>query len=119
MMLHLSIVAAMSVLTTASAAYTEQDQGLWVIPMMRPILEARMDPIIEPGSVSGHVHTVMGASNFRNVLNTPEEQQKAACTTAPLQADKSNYWAPTLFHINKENKYEAMSAHTRAYYFVS
>lgn len=30
-----------------------------------PMFVGRLDPIVNPGGVSAHVHTVIGASNFR------------------------------------------------------
>lgn len=56
----------------------------------------RVDPIIAPGRVGDHVHTVFGASNFREVLNTPAEQARGECTSATVSADMSHYWAPTV-----------------------
>jgi hypothetical protein len=64
---------------------------------IHPFISARMDPIIQPGKVSSHVHQIYGAVNFRSVLNTPEEQQRAECSTANVQVDNSNYWAPLLY----------------------
>lgn len=66
----------------------------FVIQDARPFVIARMDPIVDPGRASGHVHAIVGASNFRNVPNTPQEAQEAECTSVLFQADKSNYWYP-------------------------
>ncbi|TXT07352.1 hypothetical protein VHUM_03072 [Vanrija humicola] len=82
-----------------------------------PIAQGRIDPIVDPGKFAGHTHTIFGASNFRNVLNTPEEQLKAGCSSTAFQKDKSNYWIPTLYFINKDNKYEPVNVSGgRAYY---
>jgi len=68
--------------------------GAFVVQRARPIVMARMDPIVDPGKVSGHVHSVAGAANFRNVPNTPQESAEAECASVLFQADKSNYWYP-------------------------
>lgn len=47
----------------------------------------RLDPIVDPGKVSSHVHTVVGASNFGPTLDT-SLLQASDCTTAPVQDDK-------------------------------
>lgn len=81
------------------------------------IVSARMDPIVQPGEIAGHVHNVFGASNFRSVLNSPEDQMKAACTTAPTTVDMSNYWSPTLYFMHANNTYEPIPSGARTYYF--
>ncbi|EIN06995.1 hypothetical protein PUNSTDRAFT_53415 [Punctularia strigosozonata HHB-11173 SS5] len=62
----------------------------------------RLDPLLSSGKVSTHEHTVVGASNFGPVT-TYDSLQSSECTTSPVQADKSNYWAPQLYHRNQEN----------------
>ena len=34
--------------------------GFWKMRFQRPIGSARIDPIVDPGMVSGHVHTFFG-----------------------------------------------------------
>jgi hypothetical protein len=52
------------------------------------------------------------------LLNSPEDQQKSECTTVKVTADKSNYWTPILYWINKNNTYTAMTGGTRIYYML-
>ncbi|KXX79540.1 WSC domain-containing protein 1 [Madurella mycetomatis] len=61
-----------------------------------PLTTCRADPIVSPGGPSGHVHTVMGASNF-GFNATGESLRQSSCTTAKLKADLSSYWFPTLY----------------------
>jgi hypothetical protein len=61
------------------------------------LVTQRLDPIIAPGKVASHVHTVLGASNFNPNVDI-DQQMASNCTSVPVQADKSLYWAPTLFH---------------------
>lgn len=58
---------------------------------------SRMDPLVSPGEVGGHVHVVLGGSKFRGVLNSPDEQSQSACTTTKVAVDKSNYWSPQAY----------------------
>jgi hypothetical protein len=68
-----------------------------------PLTTCRADPIVSPGSVSAHVHTIMGASNF--ALNvTGEELRESSCTTAMPKGDLSAYWFPTLYFQDPETK---------------
>ena len=57
----------------------------------------RIDPIIAPGNVSGHVHMLSGAINI-SPTSTQESLMAANCTTCSVQADKSAYWTPQLFY---------------------
>ncbi|KAE9400895.1 hypothetical protein BT96DRAFT_1095870 [Gymnopus androsaceus JB14] len=49
-----------------------------------------MDPVVNPGEVSTHVHAGYG---FALEVNTSILQQ-SKCTSIPIQEDKSNYWFP-------------------------
>lgn len=80
-----------------------QDQAdpHFVIP--HDILQTtRLDPIVTPGKVSGHVHTIVGASNFDKTV-TDDLQQASSCTTAKISIDKSMYWAPSLYSYSAAN----------------
>ncbi|EXJ93880.1 hypothetical protein A1O1_02273 [Capronia coronata CBS 617.96] len=57
----------------------------------------RIDPIINPDEVSGHVHLLSGASNI-NTSSTYDSLNAAACTTCTIQKDKSAYWTPLLYY---------------------
>ncbi|GMK59428.1 hypothetical protein CspeluHIS016_0800340 [Cutaneotrichosporon spelunceum] len=109
--------------TIASAALaaltlvTPVDAGQFVIPAAT-LAVARLDPIVNPGTIGGHAHSLLGASNIRDVLNTPEEQLRAGCTSAKVQLDKSSYWVPTIYYIRKDGTYEGMAHSTRVYYNV-
>ena len=56
----------------------------------------RIDPIITPGDVSGHVHMLSGATNI-SPFSDAQSLQSANCTTCTVQADKSAYWTPQLY----------------------
>ncbi|TXT13267.1 hypothetical protein VHUM_00634 [Vanrija humicola] len=112
MRLSTSFAAIAALALVPSGAVAE-----FVVHNVKPLVYARLDPIAAPGKVAPHVHVLQGASNIRDVLNTPEEQQNADCTSAIVQGDNSNYWQPALYYINKDNKYEAVPhGMTRVYY---
>lgn len=80
----------------------------------------RMDPIINPGGPSGHVHAVQGGNGF--ALNMSNYQAvESSCTTSYLKGDKSNYWTPALyFQDPTTKKLEAVEfGYMNIYYFVS
>jgi Domain of unknown function (DUF1996) len=35
--------------------------AFWRLPCTKPVLDARVDPIVNPGKASGHTHTIMGS----------------------------------------------------------
>ncbi|WVQ64087.1 uncharacterized protein L199_002246 [Kwoniella botswanensis] len=65
----------------------------------------RVDPIVNPGTISTHVHTVVGSSSFKNEY-TYENNRNGKCTTANVIEDKSNYWAPQLYHKYDNGTFE-------------
>ncbi|KAJ3869374.1 hypothetical protein EV359DRAFT_69979 [Lentinula novae-zelandiae] len=68
--------------------------GLTQLCVVNNILTTqRLDPIVTPGEVSTHVHSVLGGSGFGLNVNT-SILQESECTSIPIQEDKSNYWFP-------------------------
>ena len=37
----------------------------WILTHAQTLLLGRVDPIVNPGAISSHVHNVVGASNFK------------------------------------------------------
>ncbi|KAF7562350.1 hypothetical protein G7046_g1797 [Stylonectria norvegica] len=69
------------------------------------IQTGRVDPIINPGHVAGHVHKVSGASNF-GVSSTFATLQASRCTSCEVQEDKSAYWTPQLYFHHSNGSFE-------------
>ncbi|KAI1621836.1 WSC domain-containing protein [Exophiala viscosa] len=57
----------------------------------------RVDPILSPGSVSGHVHLLSGATNV-NTTSDYDTLSVASCTTCSVQKDLSAYWTPLMYY---------------------
>ncbi|CAJ2507562.1 Uu.00g087480.m01.CDS01 [Anthostomella pinea] len=57
---------------------------------------ARMDPIMDAGTVSGHVHTVHGSSGF-SLSATFDDLRNGQCTSCAVEDDLSAYWTPALY----------------------
>ncbi|TFK73292.1 hypothetical protein BDN72DRAFT_894124 [Pluteus cervinus] len=68
----------------------------WLMGANNVLTVQRMDPIISPGHVSGHVHAVLGGSNFAFQTSTDLLRQ-SECTSIPIPEDKSAYWYPNLY----------------------
>ena len=87
----------------------------WTFGGTRPIINERLDSIVNPGGVrtppflilrvltrvfvseqlGTHVHSVVGGSRFKNTYDF-DDLSKSECSTIPVQPDKSNYWAVSI-----------------------
>lgn len=102
---------SITTLFTLALFFTQVAAQGWVLPQMPQLGVFRMDPIVNPGAVSSHVHNVVGASRFDSkcrspptgtdwpsnspdVIHDPSYTQGSTCSSISLQADKSMYWAP-------------------------
>ncbi|POR33764.1 Uncharacterized protein TPAR_06046 [Tolypocladium paradoxum] len=62
---------------------------------------ARMDPIVNPGDVSSHVHAIHGSSGFSENADT-SNLLAGDCTSCRVTQDKSSYWHPALYFQNAD-----------------
>ncbi|KAH6625396.1 hypothetical protein C7974DRAFT_312264 [Boeremia exigua] len=56
----------------------------------------RLDPIVAPGRVAGHVHTISGGAAFAPTM-TYEGMRASKCSSCTIKEDMSNYWTPQLY----------------------
>lgn len=85
-----------SFLTCSFLSYIGSARGFWIV-RHGSLSTDRLDPIVQPDVVSSHVHTIVGAKNFGPTVDN-ETLLASECTTAPVQADMSSYWAPQLYY---------------------
>ena len=69
----------------------------WIITH-HPLVYERLDPILNPGGISGHTHAFVGSAAL-----LPTANPNSSCTTSTVKADKSNYWQPALYYFNATN----------------
>ncbi|GES66852.1 hypothetical protein BO80DRAFT_444545 [Aspergillus terreus] len=62
-----------------------------------PLTIQRSDPIMAPGRLSSHTHVVVGGTAFQRRM-TADTARSAKGTTCGVAIDRSNYWAPQLYH---------------------
>jgi hypothetical protein len=65
--------------------------AFWRLTCDHPVTIGRVDPIVNPGKISGHLHTVVGGSGF-NMSMTYEDALASTCSTCKIKQDLSNYW---------------------------
>ncbi|KAF2774222.1 WSC-domain-containing protein, partial [Teratosphaeria nubilosa] len=85
----------------AATAFISPAAAFWRMPCPGRLALERIDPIVAPGAVSNHVHTVSGGSGF-GFNTTYEQQRNSACSSCPIKQDLSAYWTPKLYWMNEE-----------------
>ncbi|KAK6954145.1 hypothetical protein Daesc_004107 [Daldinia eschscholtzii] len=64
---------------------------------------ARIDPIMDAGVISPHIHTVHGSSGF-SLSATYDELRQGSCSSCAVKQDKSAYWTPALYFQDSDTK---------------
>lgn len=100
-----SLFVALAATGSVSAAKTSRTFAVNYFYGNGPLTTGRADPIINPGIASGHVHSVMGGSNF-NLTMSDDLLLSSTCTTSLAKADKSNYWTPQLYFQHTNGTFE-------------
>jgi hypothetical protein len=77
----------------------------------------RLDPIVNPGAVSGHAHMVVGGSNFGPTITT-DLLRKSRCSTLETQQDKSAYWVAPPYGRNPDGTWSALPNVNLAIYYL-
>ncbi|KAF7326656.1 Wsc domain [Mycena venus] len=71
-------------------------EAYWLMAPNNIITTQRLDPVVSPGAVSTHAHSVLGGSNFGLNISTAVLRD-SSCTSIPIPEDKSNYWFPQMY----------------------
>ncbi|KAI9724661.1 MAG: hypothetical protein M1828_003530 [Chrysothrix sp. TS-e1954] len=66
------------------------------MPCPSRLISERADPLISPGQISGHVHTISGGNAFALNLDYAEARN-STCSSCPIKEDLSAYWTPKLY----------------------
>lgn len=115
LVLHAPSMARHSFLCSLLLGTIGTTHAYWLMGVENFITTERMDPIVTPGRVSGHVHSVLGGSNFRLTTNT-EKLRNSECTSIPIAEDKSNYWFPHLYFQWVNGSFSSLNGGAVIYY---
>lgn len=74
----------------------------------QPLTIQRSDPIVSPGTLSSHVHAVIGGTAFQQTMG-PTTAPNAKDTTCDKKLDHSNYWQPQLYHERTDGTFELIT----------
>ncbi|KAK8117311.1 NOL1/NOP2/sun family protein [Apiospora kogelbergensis] len=113
-----TLASAASLAAGASAAANERTFAVLRFNGDGFMTEGRLDPIVNPGTLSTHHHGIMGGSGFGKTVNG-EDLLKSKCTSAKIANDKSNYWVPSLWFQSPTNGtlYKVPLFYMNVYYF--
>ncbi|KAF9654023.1 hypothetical protein BDM02DRAFT_1154676 [Thelephora ganbajun] len=76
----------------------------------------RADPIVTPGGIAGHVHRVIGGSNFGVEIPSSDYLRESECTSTGIEEDKSAYWFPQLYFQYADGTFELVPGGPVTYY---
>ncbi|KAJ3934187.1 MAG: hypothetical protein NXY57DRAFT_995169 [Lentinula lateritia] len=93
-------------------------QAYFLVGVRNILVTERLDPILSPGAVSGHTHSVVGGSNFGMNITT-DSLRDSECTSMPIEEDKSNYWYPHLYFQHKNGSFSALDVGNVIYYLFN
>ncbi|KKZ62485.1 hypothetical protein EMCG_03098 [[Emmonsia] crescens] len=79
--------------------------AFWRLPCRGRVGLGPIDPIVNPGKRSGHVHALHGAGNL-GLANTYEQLRESDCTSCEVLEDMSVYWAPALYYEHPDKSTE-------------
>jgi hypothetical protein len=103
--MHFSQSALLAAFATSATAYSKTQRSFAVNHFYGngPLTMGRMDPIVNPGKPSGHVHAIQGGNGFALTMSDQQAVQ-SSCTSSLVKADKSNYWTPALYFQDPTTK---------------
>lgn len=87
--------------TAAALALAGHAAAFWRMPCRSQTGIGRIDPLVDPGSISDHVHTIHGGGGFGPITDYTALND-SDCTSCGVKQDKSAYWTPTL-HFMYDN----------------
>lgn len=74
----------------------------------QPLTIQRSDPIVSPGTMSSHVHAVIGGTGFQQTMSATTAPNSLD-TTCDKKLDHSNYWQPQLYHERTDGTFELIT----------
>ncbi|KAI4155291.1 MAG: hypothetical protein LQ341_000203 [Variospora aurantia] len=80
------------------ALYVPATNAFWRLECSGTVGMARIDPLMDFGGLSGHVHTIKGGSAFSST-STADDLLKSKCQSCDVAQDKSAYWTPPLYFM--------------------
>jgi hypothetical protein len=67
-------------------------------------MDARLDPIVNPGHISPHVHVITGGNAFAGDMDFGMARN-STCSSCNIVEDMSNYWTPKMYFKAKNGSF--------------
>ena len=93
-----------ALLAAIAAPAFGQDGAYFVLSSGQALVTERLDPLLDPGKTSAHVHSIVGGNAFASTMDFAKTQT-STCSTIPVKADNSNYWMPTVYFHAKNGSF--------------
>ncbi|KAM0747454.1 hypothetical protein T439DRAFT_349869 [Meredithblackwellia eburnea MCA 4105] len=97
--------------------WVHRSATFWRLPCQKQLLVTRAGPLTNPGTVSGHAHSIAGGSGF-NLIMDFDTARSSACTSCQVKQDLSNYWYPHLYFHWKNGSFTAVDGGTLLVYYL-
>ncbi|KAJ5649325.1 uncharacterized protein N7484_003048 [Penicillium longicatenatum] len=81
------------------AIFSGVTDAFWRLPCRGRTGLARLDPIVDPGVISSHVHSIHGGGNF-GMSSDSTTLRESNCTSCAVTQDLSAYWTPALYFMH-------------------
>lgn len=94
--MHFTRAIALAILAATTEAIKNKNTFAVLSFRGNSLTSGRMDPIVNPGGPSGHVHVIQGGNAFALTMDN-DTPSKSTCTSARINKDFSNYWTPTAY----------------------
>lgn len=91
--------------------------AFWRLPCKGNLVVDRLDPLVNPGQLSGHVHTVMGGNAFSSSM-TIDAPKLSTCSSCTVRQDFSNYWIPTLYYKARNGSFISVKQSGMLVYYL-
>ena len=88
---YLSLFKTVNTIGVIFLSIPQPAYAFFRLPCAQPVLVERTDPIVSPGGIAGHTHTIMGASNIGPSADYASLRE-STCTSCGVTADLSGYW---------------------------
>ncbi|KAJ5089095.1 hypothetical protein N7532_007779 [Penicillium argentinense] len=110
----------MAALLAYFAIFPSVANAFWRLPCRGRTGVARLDPIVDPGQISGHVHAIHGGGNF-GMSTDFQSLRESSCTSCGVTQDMSAYWTPALYFMHTDGTAELVPevGGMLAYYFLN
>ncbi|RPB07402.1 WSC-domain-containing protein, partial [Morchella conica CCBAS932] len=108
MMSGISSVSLATSALLAISCFVPGTSAFWRLPCLNPLVIERADPIVNPGGVAGHLHTIMGGNGFNFTMDY-DTARGSTCSSCTVTDDFSNYWIPSLFYRAQNGTFTPVS----------